>query len=196
MSDTPSPKTIDRRAFLRGGVGGLTLLFGGALAVAAIRGRRTPRYVWQIDPNRCVQCGRCATECVLSPSAVKCVQIHKICGFCNLCFGYFIAEAKDLNTGAENQLCPTGALLRTFVEEPYYQYTIDEALCIGCGKCVKGCTVFGNGSLHLQILRDRCVDCNQCSIASRCPSQAITRVPLGAPYRLKGVEVTPPAGPA
>ena len=42
---------------------------------------------------------------------------------------------------------PDRAIRRTFVEEPYFEYTIDERLCIGCGKCVKGCNTFGNGSL-------------------------------------------------
>ena len=55
----------------------------------------------------------------------------------------------DLHTGAENQLCPTAAIKRTFIEDPYFQYDIEEQLCIGCAKCVEGCNTFGNGSLHL-----------------------------------------------
>ncbi len=86
---------------------------------------------------------------------------------------------------AENQLCPTGAIERRFVEDPYYQYSIDEPLCIGCGKCVEGCEAFGNGSLFLQIRHDRCVNCNQCSIAAACPSDAFVRVPASKPYLLK-----------
>lgn len=144
-----------------------------------------PTTVWQIDPAKCVQCGRCATECVLNPSAVKCVHAFKVCGYCKLCGGYFPMDVKDLNTGAENQLCPTRAITRRFIEEPYYEYTIDENLCIGCGQCVKGCASFGNGSLYLQIRHDTCLNCNECSIARGCPVRAISRVPAERPYLLK-----------
>ena len=143
-------------------------------------------YVWQLDPYKCVQCGRCATNCVLNPSAVKCVHGFALCGYCKLCFGYFQPGAGALNANAENQLCPTGAIKRTFIEAPYYEYTLDEDLCIGCGKCVKGCGAFGNGSLFLQVRHDRCVNCNECSIARSCPSGAYRRVPVHKPYILKG----------
>jgi Na+-translocating ferredoxin:NAD+ oxidoreductase subunit B len=133
-----------------------------------------------------VQCGRCATNCVLNPSAVKCVHAYAMCGYCKLCFGYFQPGASTLSADAENQLCPTGAIRRRFVEDPYFQYTIDEPLCIGCGKCVKGCGSFGNGSLFLQVRHDLCVNCNECSIARGCPVQAYRRVPADQPYLLKG----------
>jgi electron transport complex protein RnfB len=90
-----------------------------------------------------------------------------------------------LNTGAENCLCPTAAIKRTFVEDPYYEYSIDEKLCIGCAKCVEGCNRFGNGSLFLQVRHDRCVNCNECSIAQVCPGDAFRRVPASHPYLLK-----------
>ncbi|MCK9323933.1 MAG: ferredoxin [Bacteroidales bacterium] len=144
------------------------------------------QYVWQIDPMKCTQCGRCATECIKTPSAVKCVHAYDLCGYCDLCGGYFKPNTMDLNTGAENQLCPTGAIQRKFVEEPFFEYAIDEKLCNGCGKCVKGCTSFGNGSLHLQIRHDLCDNCNQCAIARVCPSDAIKRVPIENPYLIKG----------
>ena len=146
----------------------------------------TGKMVWQLDPAKCIQCGRCATNCVLAPSAVKCVHAFPMCGYCKLCFGYFQPGADALNSGAENQLCPTGAVRRKLVEEPYYEYTIDESLCIGCGKCVKGCGSFGNGSLFLQVRHDRCVNCNDCSIARNCPAGAYRRVPADTPYILKG----------
>lgn len=142
-------------------------------------------FVWQIDPEKCTQCGRCATHCVLAPSAVKCVHSYSICGYCDLCGGYQRPDAKSRSTGAENQLCPTAAIRRKFIEDPYYQYTIDEALCIGCGKCVKGCGMFGNGSLYLQVKHDLCVNCNECAIAAACPSDAFRRVPASDPYLLK-----------
>lgn len=177
-----------RRNFLRDGLrtAGLAALAGGAGALIA-GGSRRGETLWQIDPHKCTQCGNCATYCVLTPSAVKCVHAYAMCGYCDLCTGYFHADAPDLNTGAENQLCPTGAIRRSFVEDPYYQYIIDETLCIGCGKCVKGCEAFGNASLFLQVRHDRCVNCNQCAIAVACPADAFVRVPADKPYLLKAV---------
>lgn len=139
-------------------------------------------YVWQIDPFKCTQCGQCKTNCVLTPSASKCVHAFQMCGFCDLCGGFLRQGVKTISTGAENQLCPTGAIKRKFVEEPYFEYTINEDLCDGCAKCVKGCGDFGNGSLYMQIRHNLCVNCNDCSIARTCPSDAIIRVPAITPY--------------
>ena len=141
---------------------------------------------WQIDPNKCTHCGRCETHCVLTVSAVKCVHAKKVCGFCDLCGGYYRSNVKELNTAAENLMCPTGAIQRKFIEEPYFEYNIIESLCNGCGKCVKGCTAFGNGSLYLQIKRELCADCNECELAKACPADAISRVPYSMAYKLKG----------
>lgn len=181
-------KEITRREFLALGLRGAGGLLGattiGLLAARAVRGET----VWQIDPSKCIQCGNCATACVLKPSAVKCVHAFAQCGYCELCFGFFQTEPtqpNSLTTAAENQQCPLGAIKRSYVEDPYYQYVIDEKLCIGCGRCVKGCNHFGNGSLFLQVRHDRCVHCNQCSIATACPAQAYTRVPANKPYLLK-----------
>jgi len=154
-----------------------------AVSARKIRGDNT---VWQLDPEKCVQCGQCATECVLNPSAVKCMHAFVMCGYCKLCFGYFKPGVKTLNEGAENQLCPTGALKRKFIEPPYYQYTIDKTLCIGCAKCVAGCAAFGNGSLFLQVNHDLCLNCNECSIARHCPADAFSKVPLADAYLTKG----------
>jgi len=209
----PAQPGSSRREFLRRA--GRYLSLAGLLALAGAlvpRRRRQPRaavcagcpqeqqcrpnslplpatatgYVWQLDPNKCVQCGRCATACVLGTSAVKCVHCFALCGYCKLCFGYFQPGASALTADAENQLCPTGALRRRLVEDPYYEYTVDESLCIGCSLCVKGCTLFGNGSLCLQVHHDRCVNCNECAIAQQCPSSAFARVPANRPYLLKG----------
>lgn len=179
-----------RRGFLSQGVRGAALLsLGGVAGVLGDRLGPTAT-LWQIDPYKCIQCGRCATECVLEESAVKCVHAYAMCGYCELCTGYFEPDPIALNTGAENQLCPTGAIQRSAVpnDDPYFEYGIDEKLCVGCGKCVRGCAAFGNGSLFLQIRHDRCVNCNDCSIARACPSQAIARVPADRPYLLKNVE--------
>ncbi|MBN8219239.1 MAG: ferredoxin, partial [Spirochaetes bacterium] len=162
---------------------GLAVAAAGAGAALHSASQKT---VWQIDPAKCTQCGKCATECVLRLSAVKCVHRYAMCGYCQLCFGFFKPEAPALNSAAENQVCPTDAIKRTFVEEPYFEYVIDEPKCIGCGKCVKGCTAFGNGSLFLQIRHDRCVGCNACAIARICPADAIHRIPADKPYLIKG----------
>ena len=181
---------MKRRNFLRGVARAATATGLGGVLVALIRKGKADGKVWQIDPWKCTQCGRCATECVLEQSAVKCVHSFDMCGYCRLCTGYFEPQPNMLDTAAENQLCPTGAIFRTFVEDPYYEYTINEPLCVGCAKCVKGCTMFGNGSLHLQIRHDRCVNCNECSIARACPSDAIHRVPAAQPYQFKSREKT------
>lgn len=177
---------IDRRTFIHKG---MRLALGSAVVgtgvVALARSGKGPEYVWQIDPFKCTQCGRCATECVKSESAVKCIHAYDLCGYCDLCGGYFKPGAK-LQTGGENQLCPTSAIQRRFIEEPYFEYVIDEDLCIGCAKCVKGCSSFGNGSLHLQIRHNLCLNCNQCAIAASCPSNAISRIPASEPYLIKG----------
>lgn len=133
-------------------------------------------YFWQIDPELCIACGLCETECVLPVSAVKCVHGKRVCGFCDLCGGYYRPNVKELNTAAENLMCPTGAIQRKFVEDPYFEYTINEDLCNGCGKCVKGCNAFGNGAMYLQIKQDLCKNCNECHIARVCPAGAIKRV--------------------
>lgn len=186
MKKSPDNKANKRREFIRS-TARLTLAIGiGGVSGLALSKSTKEEWVWQIDPFKCTQCGRCAEECVLTPSAVKCVHAFDLCGFCDLCGGYFKPGVIDLHTGAENQLCPTAAIKRDFVEEPFFEYTIDEDLCIGCGKCVKGCSAFGNGSLHLQIRHDLCLNCNQCSIARLCPSDAITRAPASKPYNFKG----------
>lgn len=185
MADKKNKNT--RRSLLKDGLWGSVL---GALGISIGLGARSiskKNTVWQIDPHLCTQCGKCADYCVLELSAVKCVQAYAMCGYCDLCTGYFEPEPLKLDTGAENQLCPTGAIKRTFVEDPYYDYTIDESLCNGCAKCVKGCEVFGNGSLYLQVRHDRCVNCNECAIAGACPSNAFKRVPVDEPYLLKEV---------
>lgn len=185
--NNPKKSPIERRKFLQilgtAAAGGSILLVAGGLA-SRLNKAQAGQY-WQIDPSKCTQCGRCETHCVLNVSAVKCIHANKVCGYCDLCGGYYRSNVKELNTAAENLMCPTGAIKRKFVEDPYFEYTIDESLCNGCAKCVKGCTSFGNGSLYLQIKRDLCVDCNECQIAKVCPANAISRVPLDVVYKLK-----------
>jgi electron transport complex protein RnfB len=182
----PDQPKRTRREFLAESIrtGGLVAASG---ALGALASHAAGSTVWQIDPAKCVQCERCSTECVLTPSAVKCVHAYAMCGYCKLCFGLLRDRRTGNTSAAENSRCPTDAIKRRFVEDPYYEMFIDEPLCFGCAKCAKGCTTFGNGSLHLQIRHDRCVSCNQCAIATACPADAISRVPASRPYKMKRV---------
>ena len=177
-----------RRNFVGGVLRGAFLFLLGAATSLIAKVSQRERTVWQIDPYKCIACTNCANYCVLTPSAVKCVQHYPMCGYCKLCTGYFEPEPNALTTAAENQVCPTGAIKRKALEDPYYDYTIDEPLCIGCGKCVVGCVLFGNGSFALQVRHDRCVNCNECAIAIVCPADAFKRVPASQPYILKNRE--------
>lgn len=186
MANEISPRILKRMQFIQTGFRRLSAVVLGFVGVAAARGARKDNTVWQIDPRKCTKCEHCATDCVVSPSAVKCVQDYPICGYCRLCFGYFKPNAPELTAAAENQLCPTGAIERLFVEDPYWEYNIIEDTCIGCAKCVDACELFGNASFYLQVRHNLCVNCNNCSIAMQCPADAWERVPVGQPYLIKG----------
>jgi len=186
MADNKQP--VNRRHFLKDTLWGTCLAGLGVLTGFVVNKSRKTNTLWQIDPYKCIACGNCATYCVLDESAVKCVHAFSVCGYCRICFGFFGPESFDITEGAENQICPIGAIKRRFVEDPYYQYSIDESLCNGCGKCVKGCNTFGNGAMFLQVRHDRCLNCNECSIAAACPSGAFKRVPVEEPYLLKRAE--------
>jgi electron transport complex protein RnfB len=175
-----------RREFLQKTTKTLGLFALGGVAGKVLSNAVGEEMVWQIDPTKCIQCGNCATACVLTPSASRCVHDFSMCGYCRLCSGFFPPNAPKMDEGAENQLCPVGAIKRVYVEEPYYEYTLDRDLCIGCARCVKSCTAFGNGSLYMQVQRDLCVNCNECAIAVVCEGKAFERVPAGKQYLPKG----------
>jgi electron transport complex protein RnfB len=186
---TEPDRQTDRRSFLSEGLRAMGVLaLGGTAGFVAGRKGRAEDYVWQIDPDLCMACGNCATYCVLDESAVKAVQCYPMCAMCDLCTGYFDLEHTSRDTAAENQLCPYAALERKLVTEqagvPRFDYHVHEELCTGCGKCVEGCAMM-NGSLYLQVRHDRCLNCNECSIAVACPTQAFRRVPAHEPYLLK-----------
>ena len=186
----PNPhEKITRREALRSGARGAGLLVLGGAAGALIASSRKDNWVWQINPHKCIECGNCETYCVLETSAVKAVHAFEMCGRCNMCTGYYVQQpGSKAGAGAEYQVCPTHAIVRNPIEGKNfrnYDYTIDEDLCVGCGKCVKGCKT-QNGSLYLQIKHDLCVNCNECSIAAACPGEAILRVPASTPYFKKG----------
>jgi electron transport complex protein RnfB len=179
---------LSRRELMRCGArAAIAVGLGGAGAVLAAKGSAGAAdrgdAVWQIDPYKCIDCGNCATYCVLEPSAVKCVHAFYLCGYCTICGGFVTSDAKA--STPPHQLCPTNALIRRQIEDDRYEYQVVEDLCIGCGKCCKGCAAFGNGSLFLQVRHDLCINCNECAIAEACPAHAFVKVSADRPYLLK-----------
>ena len=166
-----------RREFIKRAIRSLLAFLAGIFFIGRLFRTSVGGYTWEIDHGKCVRCGRCADSCVLDPSAVKCVHDYSVCGYCDLCFGYFQPAAGAFEEYAYNQVCPTGAIKRRFIEEPYFEYSVDEKLCIGCARCVSGCTLFGNGSMRLVVNHGICVNCNDCLIAKRCAGNAFRRVP-------------------
>lgn len=187
MSESNENAKVTRRDVLGNAIRGAGLLVLGGAAGGVIASAHGDDKVWQIDPTLCNECGNCATYCVLEESAVKCFHKYDICGRCDLCNGYYAGKGMDSNTGAEYQLCPSDAIERVPIDGlnyQYFDYHIKEELCIGCGKCVTGCRT-QNGSLYLQVMHDRCLNCNECSIAAACPADAFKRVPAHTPHFLK-----------
>ena len=187
-----------RRKFL------LTLFRGaGVAAVAGVTGglvlRADADKVWQLDPNLCNGCvnytdaqgwARCATQCVLKRSAVRAVNDFERCGYCRICPGYHDVRSERAEDGTYvGRVCPQDAIIRKGPvgqydpSDPnnwYYEYSIDETKCNGCGKCVIGCKApWGNGSLRMEVRHNACVDCNSCAIAVNCPTKAFYRDAVG-----------------
>jgi len=171
------------KSFCRYGVTAGLLGSVGLLAVKEKIG--CSALVWQIDPKKCIGCGVCAYRCNKMVSAVKCFHNFAMCGYCDLCTGFFDPQPLARNEGAENQLCPVDAFSRREVEPPFFEYIVDQDRCVGCGKCVDGCFTLGNGSLFLQISQKECLQCNQCRIALHCPTKAIERISAEQAYILK-----------
>ena len=149
-------------------------------------------YAWQLDTMKCVNsrlgatgvdvCELCASECVVTLSAVRAVNEYSKCGRCYICPAYFDITSAVNDEGLPSQkLCPRDAIERKPIgwvdpDDPannFYEYVIDEALCNGCGRCVMGCKEpAGLGSIKLEVRYTLCVDCNRCSIAVACPDDA------------------------
>jgi electron transport complex protein RnfB len=152
--------------------------------------------VWQLDTNRCLNsrldevgvevCGLCTSACVVSQSAIRAVNDYSQCGRCYICPAYYsVTSAVDADGLPSEKRCPRDAIKRTPIgevdpEDPannFYEYTIDETLCDGCGKCVMACKEpAGLGSIRLAVRHDLCVDCNHCSIATACPKDAFDQM--------------------
>jgi Na+-translocating ferredoxin:NAD+ oxidoreductase subunit B len=181
MSEKSSRREFFDRSLRIVGIAGL----GGA-AIMLTR-RAASNTVFQVDPSRCVSCDLCRTSCVLSQSAVKAVNDFAKCGYCQLCPAYYDVASQPDDLGLPTgKVCPQDALKRRIVgkvdeEDPnnnYYEYIIDEALCDGCGKCVKACKPpAGNGALRLEVRYNNCVECDACAIQKACPESAIVRIP-------------------
>jgi electron transport complex protein RnfB len=168
-----------------------SLRIAGLIGIGAAAGqlvrRAASNTVFQVDPARCAACDLCRTSCVLSHSAVKAVNEFAKCGYCQLCPAYYDVTSQPDEMGLPTgKVCPQDALKRRIVgevdeEDPnnnYYEYTIDESLCDGCGKCVKACKPpAGNGAIRLEVRYDRCLECDSCAIQIACPESAIVRLP-------------------
>jgi len=148
------------------------------------------RYSWKINPEKCRFCGRCATSCVRSPSAVKAVNDLKKCSYCVACYGHVrdtLAESEKID--AAEGVCPRKAVVRKPLAggpSGFFTYTIDASKCVGCGSCAKLCNEFGNKSMFLIIRPDLCLVCNQCSIVAACPHGAVERVHMSPTDDFRG----------
>ncbi len=199
METSEEKKLINRRAFLRnlGRIGcGLAL---GGVATRVVTAHLNPetagpktRFMWQINPDKCTQCGKCEIACVRTPSAVKAVNDQKKCSYCVVCFGHIknkhIDSDKIMSDGI--RVCPKDAIIRKNYSggnTGYFLYDIDHNKCIGCGKCVKECEIHGTKSMFLIIRPDLCMNCNSCNIQAKCEAGAIEKLYYGPEDNFKGI---------
>jgi electron transport complex protein RnfB len=168
---------------------------GGLTSILALKAHAT--YAWAVNTAKCINsklgavgvpvCELCATECVVSLSAVRAVNEFSKCGRCYVCPAYFkITSAVGPDGLPSEKVCPRDAIERKAIgwidpDDPannFYEYTIDETKCNGCGRCVLECKEpAGLSSITLEVRHNVCLDCNRCSIATACPEEAYERRP-------------------
>lgn len=188
---------MTRRDVLGKAVRGTVLAGMGASAIYLVK-KADGQVVWQVDESRCVNsrlgetgvdvCTLCTTSCVVSLSAVRAVNDHSKCGRCYICPAYYnVTSAADEVGLPSEKLCPRDAIERKPIgwidpRDPannFYEYTIDEEKCDGCGRCVMGCKEpTGLGSITLRVRHNLCVDCNRCAISIACPNDALFQEPV------------------
>ncbi|MEN8121761.1 MAG: ferredoxin, partial [Bacteroidota bacterium] len=66
MDSKKGKKKIDRREFINSTVRLSVGIAIGSVGGVLLSNTTTDDMVWQLDPAKCVQCGRCATNCVLT----------------------------------------------------------------------------------------------------------------------------------
>jgi len=178
--------------------GAAFLGLAGTAGVLSLKAHKT--YAWDIAADRCINsklgevgveiCERCATECVITLSAVRAVNRFAACGRCYVCPAYYkITSAVGPDGLPSEKVCPRDAIERKAIgwidpEDPannFYEYIIDEKKCNGCGRCVMECKEpAGLSSITLEVRHNVCLDCNRCSIAKVCPEEAFDRLPPSA----------------
>jgi electron transport complex protein RnfB len=194
MSDEDRKNKLSRRDMLGHVARGAALVgLGGTAGLLALKANKT--YAWLIDATRCVNsklgvvgvevCDLCATDCVLTLSAVRAVNEFSKCGRCYVCPAYYrITSAVGPDGLPSEKVCPRDAIERKAIgwidpDDPannFYEYVIDETKCNGCGRCVLECKEpAGLGSIVLEVRHNVCLDCNRCSIATACPEDAFDR---------------------
>jgi electron transport complex protein RnfB len=140
------------------------------------------RFAWQIDPEKCLACGRCATACVRKPSSAKAVNDPKKCSNCVVCYGHISdtqVDSDKIDTEGK-RVCPVDAVQRENFSggaDGLFLYRQDPKRCIGCAQCVKRCNEHGSKSMFMIIRPDLCLGCNECAIAVACPHGAVIRIP-------------------
>ena len=81
MADEKAGKTLNRRDFIRNVMHAGAVFSAGGIAGVLLSKSASEEMVWQLDPNLCIQCEKCALNCVLPQSAVKCFHSYSL--FCH-----------------------------------------------------------------------------------------------------------------
>ena len=82
---------------------------------------------------------------------------------------------------------PTGPMLRGEDDGPVADRAAGQRAAAAVAEAAKGRSTDPEAHrLFLQARHDRCLNCNECSIARSCPADAYRRVPVATPYILKG----------